>query len=76
MRTKRYILLFKIMSANKDKSGVSDSVQVENVLQVIESCPENKVSYEVLQPGELSLDEDTAGGMGRHLGVTSTTLLT
>lgn len=64
------------MSANKDKSGVSDSVQVENVLQVIESCPENKVSYEVLQPGELSLDEDTAGGMGRHLGVTSTTLLT
>lgn len=26
-------------------------------------------------PGELSFEEDTAGGMGRHLGITSTTLL-
>ncbi|EIW78151.1 amino acid transporter [Coniophora puteana RWD-64-598 SS2] len=28
-----------------------------------------------LNPGELSFEEDTAGGMGRHLGVTSCTLL-
>jgi L-type amino acid transporter 9 len=29
----------------------------------------------LLNPGELSFEEDTAGGMGRHLGITSTTLL-
>lgn len=28
-----------------------------------------------LHPGELSLEEDVAGGLGRHLGVTSTTFL-
>lgn len=28
-----------------------------------------------LQPGELSFDEDTRGGMGRHLGLFSTTFL-
>ncbi|KAG2361224.1 high affinity methionine permease [Suillus spraguei] len=28
-----------------------------------------------LSPGELTFEEDTAGGMGRHLGVTSCTLL-
>ena len=32
------------------------------------------VSYE-LHPGELTLEEDVAGGLGRHLGVTSTTFL-
>lgn len=30
---------------------------------------------ESVQPGELTLEEDTAGGMGRHLGLFSTTLL-
>ncbi|MCJ1308281.1 hypothetical protein MMC25_001934 [Agyrium rufum] len=30
---------------------------------------------ETLRAGELSLDEDTAGGLGRHLGLTSTTFL-
>lgn len=28
-----------------------------------------------LQPGELSFEEDTAGGLGRHLGLWSTTFL-
>lgn len=28
-----------------------------------------------LEAGELSLEEDAAGGMGRHLGLFSTTLL-
>lgn len=28
-----------------------------------------------LQAGELTMEEDTAGGMGRHLGLFSTTLL-
>jgi hypothetical protein len=27
----------------------------------------------ILEPGELSFDEDTRGGLGRHLGLTSTT---
>jgi hypothetical protein len=29
----------------------------------------------ILEPGELRFDEDTRGGMGRHLGLTSTTFL-
>jgi hypothetical protein len=29
----------------------------------------------VLEPGELTFEEDTAGGMGRHLGLFSTTFL-
>lgn len=29
----------------------------------------------ILEPGELSFDEDTRGGMGRHLGLMSTTFL-
>ena len=29
----------------------------------------------ILAPGELSFDEDTRGGLGRHLGLTSTTFL-
>jgi hypothetical protein len=29
----------------------------------------------ILEPGELSFDEDTRGGMGRHLGLISTTFL-
>jgi hypothetical protein len=29
----------------------------------------------ILAPGELSFDEDTRGGLGRHLGPTSTTFL-
>ena len=28
-----------------------------------------------LHPGELTLEEDVAGGLGRHLGVASTTFL-
>ena len=29
----------------------------------------------IVQPGDLSLEEDTAGGLGRHLGLFSTTFL-
>jgi hypothetical protein len=29
----------------------------------------------ILEPGELSFDEDTRGGMGRQLGLMSTTFL-
>lgn len=30
---------------------------------------------DILNPGELSFEEDTAGGLGRHLGLWSTTFL-
>lgn len=30
---------------------------------------------QLVAPGELSFEEDTAGGLGRHLGLTTTTLL-
>jgi hypothetical protein len=29
----------------------------------------------LLEPGELSFEEDTRGGLGRHLGLVSTTFL-
>lgn len=29
----------------------------------------------IVQPGELSFEEDTSGGLGRHLGLFSTTFL-
>lgn len=75
VRAKLCARFVKIMFVNKDQGGAPDSVLVENVLQGTESSPEHEVSYEVIQPGELSFDEDTAGGMGRHLGLTSTTFL-
>lgn len=30
---------------------------------------------DTVQPGELSLEQDTAGGLGRHFGLSSTTFL-
>ena len=33
------------------------------------------VALGMVQPGELTFEEDTAGGLGRHLGLTSTTFL-
>ena len=32
-------------------------------------------AHRAVQPGELTLEEDAAGGMGRHLGLFSTTFL-
>lgn len=29
----------------------------------------------IVQPGDLTLEQDTAGGLGRHLGLFSTTFL-
>jgi hypothetical protein len=40
---------------------------------VIES--ENEFVHQTIQPGELSLEESANGGMGRHLGLFSTTFL-
>jgi hypothetical protein len=37
--------------------------------------PHNDTFGHAVQVGELTFEEDTAGGMGRHLGITSTTLL-
>ena len=34
-----------------------------------------KTEFDVVQPGDLSLEQYTAGGLGRHLGLFSTTFL-
>lgn len=39
------------------------------------SSAEKPTADELVAPGELTFEEDTAGGMGRHLGLVSTTLL-
>lgn len=36
---------------------------------------DGKVEARNIQPGNLDLEEDAAGGLGRHLGLFSTTLL-
>ncbi len=40
-----------------------------------DSEDENIRDKRLLEPGELSLADDTSGGLGRHLGLFSTTFL-
>ena len=51
----------------------------EKQLAYIDTSPVVQQAVDIadheVQPGELSLEEDTAGGMGRHLGVYSLTFL-
>ena len=47
-------------------NGINDAGEIQQ--------EKNSVSHG-LHPGELSLEEDIAGGLSRHLGVTSTTFL-
>ncbi|OBZ67918.1 High-affinity methionine permease [Grifola frondosa] len=56
----------KISKSPGDSNSVSESLKEDEVTSVLD--PE-------LNPGALALDEDAAGGMGRHLGVFSCTLL-
>ncbi|KAG2067149.1 amino acid transporter [Suillus decipiens] len=60
----------------KQQEGDQDDPASESQLnekdQTIQKLPNNDAD---LNPGELTFEEDTAGGMGRHLGVTSCTLL-
>ncbi|KAI0765747.1 amino acid transporter [Irpex lacteus] len=46
-----------------------EKVEVESVLEVTTAMDPD------LNPGELTFEEDTSGGLGRHLGVTSCTML-
>lgn len=58
----------------KKRNG--DSVRNENYStdsQVISHIQDD--ASPVILPGELSLEEDTSGGLGRHLGLFSTTFL-
>lgn len=40
-----------------------------------ESADAELEADKLLEPGELSFEEDTRGGLGRHLGLVSTTFL-
>ncbi|OAA55270.1 high affinity methionine permease [Niveomyces insectorum RCEF 264] len=50
--------------------GKDNNVQVNNVVTV-----DDQPVVESTEAGELSLEEDAHGGMGRHLGIVSTTFL-
>ncbi|KAH8115358.1 high affinity methionine permease [Phellopilus nigrolimitatus] len=60
-----------ISSSKLGKNGVHDSESFATPVPEVQTAAANAT----LNPGELSFDEDTAGGMGRHLGVFSCTLL-
>ena len=47
----------------------------DGVVTTEERAPDNVVTDHILQPGELSIEDDVAGGLGRHLGLYSTTFL-
>ncbi|KAG2357797.1 amino acid permease-domain-containing protein [Suillus spraguei] len=55
-----------------EKDDPASNSQLNEKDQRIQKLPNNDAD---LNPGELTFEEDTAGGMGRHLGVTSCTLL-
>ncbi|EIW78154.1 amino acid transporter [Coniophora puteana RWD-64-598 SS2] len=57
--------------SNSTTTGVDEGARSEAPLA---EAPDSSDDAE-LNPGELAFDEDTAGGLGRHLGVTSCTLL-
>ena len=65
--------------AQRFGSSPDKEVRVGGISPQLETPPEKEPavgsSPEILQPGELSLEEDTAGGLGRHLGLYSTTFL-
>ena len=69
--THTYLAMFDGL---KKRNG--DSVRDENYStdsQVISHIQDD--ASPVILPGELSLEEDTSGGLGRHLGLFSTTFL-
>ncbi|KAG1850205.1 amino acid transporter [Suillus subalutaceus] len=56
----------------EDQDGRASESQLCEKDQRLQKQPNDDAD---LSPGELTFEEDTAGGMGRHLGVTSCTLL-
>ncbi|KAG2156963.1 amino acid transporter [Suillus bovinus] len=59
--------------SKKHKGDHASESQLSEKDQRIQKEPNNDDTD--LNPGELTFEEDTAGGLGRHLGVTSCTLL-
>lgn len=60
-------------SQNESQEHVSDKgIGGGVVLKDVNDEPE---ADRVIEPGELTFEEDARGGMGRHLGLFSTTLL-
>lgn len=56
-----------------EKSPAEDTYGDIGIIRVDEQLAID--AHRAAQPGELTLEEDTAGGMGRHLGLFSTTFL-
>ncbi len=70
------------MALNRLRSLFEPRVGVPNIdLMIRDKSPsqdgeDEKLGDErLLEPGELSFAEDTSGGLGRHLGLFSTTFL-
>ncbi|PSS37483.1 hypothetical protein PHLCEN_2v690 [Hermanssonia centrifuga] len=66
----------ELVDSSKEKSGLSQGPL--SGIDDVESFKNDEIATVVdpdLNPGELTFEEDTAGGMGRHLGVFSCTLL-
>ncbi|SLM34620.1 high affinity methionine permease [Lasallia pustulata] len=57
----------------KEKSPVDDSSGDNGIVRDDSKLAAD--AHRAVQPGELTLEEDTAGGLGRHLGLFSTTFL-
>lgn len=80
--TLSFRLFKKIMSLNRlqsvfkfDSRKKGPDVVVTGIRTPQDSDDEKPVADLMLEPGELSFAEDTSGGMGRHLGLFSTTFL-
>ncbi|MCJ1357803.1 MAG: hypothetical protein MMC33_007799 [Icmadophila ericetorum] len=60
----------------RDSSSVEKEHVTSEVHPVTTNGEENEpLAHTIIHPGELSFEEDTAGGLGRHLGLFSTTFL-
>ena len=58
-----------------EEKSVSNDVRQIPSESSTDGQEEETVVNTTVQPGELSFEEDTAGGLGRHLGLFSTTFL-
>ncbi|ETW77742.1 amino acid transporter [Heterobasidion irregulare TC 32-1] len=73
-----FLSAFKSSGDNSEAHASAIPAEVESGSEkgdYIDSKDGEGSSVQVVNPGELTFEEDTAGGMGRHLGVFSCTLL-
>lgn len=58
-----------------EEKNVSNDVHPISFESSADGQEAETIADTTVQPGELSFEEDTAGGLGRHLGLYSTTFL-